>query len=172
MALNAHFRGRRVIEHMFVLGPMGGMAARARDRDVSISRINDLFSNGVRLVLLIVMTGPAQLDLGCLREKKHAVRRVRRMARCAESVLHRHVFRVSPFLPLYGICVALAAEIDQGGLQKRCFLRRMGTVAMETPCLVRNRPMDPVLVEGVVDHIIVTTFAQFQSFPSGRKRIR
>ncbi len=48
MALDAHFRCRRVEKHVFVLRPMGPVATRARDYDVVISRVEGFFSNGMR----------------------------------------------------------------------------------------------------------------------------
>ena len=105
-----------------MLRPVGGMTACAYDRHISISRIDDLVPDGVRLMRLIVVAGSTQFDLGRLHGQKQVVRRVRSMTGRAESVLHRHVFRICPLLPLNGVCVTLAAECDHGVLQERLLL--------------------------------------------------
>jgi len=48
MALDAQIRCRRVVKHVFVLRPMGPVAARAGDRDIIIPRVEGFFSNGMR----------------------------------------------------------------------------------------------------------------------------
>ncbi len=69
MALDALFRCRRVVKHVFVLRSMGPMAACARDHDIIIPRVEGLCSNGMRRVLRKVMAGHAQVDHGCLLEQ-------------------------------------------------------------------------------------------------------
>ncbi len=92
VALGAHFRHRRKVEKMFIFRPMRPVAACAIQGKVFISRVNDLFSDGVGRVLLPVMAGAAQLDKRRLLQEEDLVGPMRVVADRAVPLLYRNMF--------------------------------------------------------------------------------
>lgn len=52
--------------------------------------------------------------------------------------------------------MAAAANVDYGSLEKLLLPGGMGIMTIHTPDLVHQRPVYPVLVEGLLNHIFVT----------------
>jgi len=118
------------------------------------------------------MTGQAQVDRGRLLEQEHIIRGMGRMAGGAHAVFYRSVFCLRAFLPLNGIGMTSAAQVDHLGIEKPLYRACMGTVAMDTACFVQRGPMDPVLAECLVDHRAMASPAQLVSRLFGRKGFR
>ncbi len=87
-------------------------------------------------MLRVIVTSLAQVDRGCLLEKKDIVRGMRRMTERTLAVIDRLMFCRRQFLLPNGVGVTLSAHIDEFCFQKRLFRRRVWVMAIETAYLV------------------------------------
>ncbi len=85
------------------------------------------------------------------------------MAGHAQTILDRLMFCHGPFLALYRVRMAAAAEFDRLFLQQALVRRRMRIVAVQTAVFADDRPMEPVLGEHVIDHIVVAAPAELKA---------
>jgi hypothetical protein len=93
------------------------------------------------------------------------------MAHSAHPVLDRLMLRYRLLLALDRVLMARPAELDRRSLQESLLRRCMGAMAIKAPVFSHDRPMEPVLGEHLVDHIVVAAPAQFKTFFLKGKRI-
>ncbi len=135
MALCAHLTGCGIVEEVLVLSSVRPVAAQTLQKEILVSRVLDLFTDGMSRVFLPVVAGPAEIDNGRLGKKEHGIGRVRRMTDGAIPFLYRLVFCLGLFLSLDSIQMAFPAESDHRRIQKALLRRSVRIMADRTPFL-------------------------------------
>lgn len=70
MALCAHNRNRIKIDHVFVVCPVGPVAAQALHVEILVPWVDILFTDRMRCVLLPFVAGSAELDNRLFKEQE------------------------------------------------------------------------------------------------------
>ena len=95
---------------------------------------------------------------------------MRSMTGTAFAILDGLVLGQGAFLPGHGIAVAGVANLFQRRFHQFRFARGMGRVAVQATDLVDHRPMNPILVEGIVHHVVMAALAEFEAVLERCKR--
>lgn len=156
---------RTVLEkhHFLVLRPMRPVTAQTSHGQVSVPLVYEFRTEGMHVMGLPVMTLPANIYHRHLAEQGGLIGRMRRMAGRAGPLLHRRMLGFSLLHLCHRIGMALTADHHHGFFQKPFLVRCMRAVAIQTTCLVEQRPVDPVLGEELVDLWTVAFPAQLET---------
>jgi hypothetical protein len=166
MTLNAQLSGCLEGYQMEILSPVGPMATDALHCKILVPLINKLVAHRVGLMLLPVVTLPAQLNGRLLSQKQDIVGCMGIVADGAHPLSYRRMFRGRYLLPFQRVRMALPAKLLWRILEEVCLRRCMRAVAVETSSLADNGPVKPVLGKHVIDQTVMTPPAQFKTILS------
>jgi hypothetical protein len=139
------------------------MTAHAVERQILIPRVNRFYSYRVRRMLRKIVALSANFYHGRLRKQQDRVRSVRRMASRAHPFLNGIVLGKGLFLPRDCILVTAAAEARHRVLEKGRLLGSVRAVTVHTTSLIEQRPMNPVLRQCRIDHVVVASAAELKA---------
>ena len=123
-------------------------------------------------MLLPVMTGSANINDRRLVQQENLIRSVGGMAGHAFSFLHRRMLVFQFLQPVHRVGMALCTGFYHWPNQKGWLVRGMGAVTVKAACSIKQRPMQAIFRQGLIDHVAVTAEAELITRFFGLERVR
>jgi hypothetical protein len=173
VALDAEIHAELKVGQAFLVRSVRFMAAQAVDREVLVPLVYCLFSYRVGRMMREIVTGTAESNDVRPIQQEDIIGGMRRMAGRAHPLLHGNVLGNCLVLLRNRVLVTTAAKArHRGAIQEGRLLRCVRIMTVQTAPAVDQGPVNPVLRQCRIDHIVVASAAELKAGILGLERRR